>query len=116
MAAAVRRPRMLASMADRDRTIRILQASFVEGRLATDEFKQRVGLAIVARDFRELLALTADLPAGPLDRLPAHRVTPRPPARRQPRWWFTRLARGLLGRNNAACGIWTSARPRGFPR
>ena len=115
MAAAVRRPRMLASVADRDRTIRILQASFVEGRLATDEFKQRVGLAIVAREFRELLALTADLPAGPLDRLPAHRVTPRP-ARRQPRWWFTRLARGLLERNSAACGIWISARPRGFPR
>jgi Domain of unknown function (DUF1707) len=77
--AAGRRVRMLASVADRDRAIRILQASFVEGRLAMDEFEQRVGLAIVARDFRELLALTADLPAGPFDRLPAHRVTPRPP-------------------------------------
>jgi hypothetical protein len=95
MAAAVRRIRMLASVADRDRAIRILQASFVEGRLATDEFEERVGLAIVARDFRELLALTADLPAGPLDRLPAHRVTPRPPAGRQSRCWLTRLARGL---------------------
>ena len=76
--AAGRRVRMLASVADQDRTIRILQASFVEGRLARDEFEQRVGLAIVSRDFRELLALTADLPAGPFDRLPAHRVTPRP--------------------------------------
>src|ERR1700727_158872 len=114
MAAAVRRPRMLASVADRDRTIRILQASFVEGRLATDEFKQRVGLAIVARDFRELLALPPARPAGPLDRLPAHRVTPRPPARRQPRWGFTRLARGLLERKGAACGSWLSALTRGF--
>ncbi len=87
-----RQVRMLASVADRDRAIRILQASFVEGRLVMDEFEQRVGLAIGSRDFRELLALTADLPAGPFDRLPAHRVTPRPSARRQSRGWFTRLA------------------------
>jgi hypothetical protein len=92
--AAGHRVRMLASVADRDRAIRILQASFVEGRLATDEFEQRVGLAIVSRDFRELIALTADLPAGPFDRLPAHRVTPRSRARRQSRGWFTRLAQG----------------------
>jgi hypothetical protein len=92
--AAGRRVRMLASVADRDRAIRILQASFVEGRLAIDEFEQRVGLAIVSRDFRELLALTADLPAGPFDRLPAHRVTPRPSAGRQSRGWLARLARG----------------------
>ena len=81
--AAPRRVRMLASVADRDRIIRILQASFVEGRLAMDEFEQRVGLAIVSRDFRELVALIADLPAGLFDRLPAHRVTPRPSAGRQ---------------------------------
>jgi Domain of unknown function (DUF1707) len=81
--AARRRVRMLASVADRDRIIRILQASFVEGRLAMDEFEQRVGLAIVSRDFRELVALIADLPAGLFDRLPAHRVTPRPSAGRQ---------------------------------
>ena len=92
--AAGRQARMLASVADRDRAIRILKASFVEGRLALDEFEQRVGLAIVSRDFRELLSLTADLPAGPFDRLPAHRVTPRPPAGRQSRCWFARLARG----------------------
>jgi hypothetical protein len=74
---------MLASVADRDRAVRILQASFVEGRLAVDEFEQRLGLAMVSRDFRELLRLIADLPAGPFDRLPAHRVTPRKPAGRQ---------------------------------
>ena len=80
---AAGRFRMLASVADRDRAVRILQASFVEGRLAMDEFEQRVGLAIVSRDFRELVALIADLPAGLFDRLPAHRVTPRPSAGRQ---------------------------------
>ena len=61
MMAAGRQVRMLASVADRDRAVRILQASFVEGRLAMDEFEQRIGLAIVSRDFRELLALTAGL-------------------------------------------------------
>ena len=85
---------MLASVADRDRAIRILQASFIEGRLAIDEFEQRVGLAIASRDFRELLALTADLPAGPFGRLPAHRVTPRLASDRQSRSWLARLAHG----------------------
>jgi hypothetical protein len=94
--AAGRQVRMLASVADRDRAIRILQESFVEGRLAMDEFEQRIGLAIVSRDFRELLALTADLPAGPFDRLPAHRVTPRPPAGRQSSGLVARLAQGSL--------------------
>ena len=92
--AAGHQVRMLASVADRDRAIRILQESFAEGRLAMDEFDQRVGLAIVSRDFRELLALTADLPAGPFDRLPAHRITPRPSAGRQSRAWFAWRARG----------------------
>ena len=85
---------MLASVADRDRAIRILQASFVEGRLALDEFEQRVELAIASRDFRELLALTVDLPCGLFDRLPAHRITPRPSAGRQSRGWLARLAKG----------------------
>jgi len=85
---------MLASVADRDRAIRILQASFVEGRLALDEFEQRVELAIASRDFRELLALTVDLPCGLFDRLSAHRITPRPSAGRQSRGWLARLAKG----------------------
>jgi hypothetical protein len=87
---------MLASVADRDRAIRILQASFAEGRLAMDEFEQRVGLAMVSRDFRELLTLTADLPASPFDGLPAHRVTPCSPAGRQTGGWFAQLAHGWL--------------------
>jgi len=85
---------MLASVADRDRTVRILQASFVEGRLDVAEFEHRLGQAIVSHDFRELLALTADLPAGPFGRLPAHRVTPRAPAGKQS--WLRRLARELF--------------------
>jgi hypothetical protein len=69
---------MWASGADRDRAIRILKESFVEGRLAFDEFVERVGRAMGARDFRELLALYDDLPVGLFDRLPAHPLDPRP--------------------------------------
>ena len=70
--------RMLASVADRDRTIRMLQDSFAEGRLTRDELDQRLGQALRTRDFPQLLALIADLPRrGPFDRLPAHRSTPR---------------------------------------
>jgi hypothetical protein len=70
---------MAASVADEDRIIRILQESFIEGRLTVSEFKQRVGQAMVSRDFRDLVALIADLPVrGPFDRLPWHRATPRP--------------------------------------
>lgn len=85
--------RMPASIADQDRALRILKKSFVEGRLALSEFEQRVGQAIVSRDFRELLALYDDLPAGPFDRLPAHPIAPRPPAGRQSRDWLTRFFR-----------------------
>ncbi len=85
--------RMLASAADRDRAVRLLQDSFIEGRLARDEFEQRTGQALVSRDFRELLTLTADLPVrSPFDRLPAHRTTPRRPAHgRRSQGWLVRI-------------------------
>ena len=73
---------MWASGADRDRAIRILKESFVAGRLAFDEFEERVGRAIGARDFGELLTLYDDLPVGLCDRLPHTRSTrARPSAR-----------------------------------
>ncbi|MGH3297409.1 MAG: DUF1707 SHOCT-like domain-containing protein [Trebonia sp.] len=106
--AVARRVRMLASVADRDRTIRILQASYVDGRLPIDEFEQRVELAMVVRDFRELLALYADLPAGPFDRLPAHRVTPRPPSGRLSRV-LARAARTLMAMSEQRTGASTHA-------
>ena len=76
---------MWASGADRDRAIRILKESFVAGRLAFDEFEERVGRVIGARDFRELLTLYADLPVGLCDRLPAHPLDPSPSAGKK-RW------------------------------
>jgi hypothetical protein len=89
--------RMAPSAADRDRAIRLLQESFIDGRLARDELEQRVELALVLRDFRELLVLTADLPVrSPFDRMPAHRITPRPPFRgARSRRWLARVASRL---------------------
>jgi hypothetical protein len=72
---------MRASSADRDRAIEVLKASFAEGRLTKDELDERVGQALLARAFAELMALTVDLPVGPFGRLPAHRVTPTLPRR-----------------------------------
>ena len=69
-------PGMWASTADRDRSVEVVKASFVEGRLTKEELDLRVGQVLVSRFFEELMALTADLPAGPFGRLPAHRVTP----------------------------------------
>jgi len=74
--AARRYPCMLASAADRDRSVKVVKASFVEGRLTKEELDQRVGQVLVSRYFEELMALTADLPVGPFGRLPAHPVTP----------------------------------------
>jgi hypothetical protein len=69
-------PCMLASAADRDRSVTVVKASFVEGRLTKEELDLRVGQILVSRFFEELMALTADLPVGPHGRLPAHPVTP----------------------------------------
>jgi hypothetical protein len=74
---------MWASQADRDRIVAILQQSFAEGRLTRPELGQRVGQALVAGEFPELVALIGDLPAGPFDRLPAHRARPCPAGARR---------------------------------
>jgi hypothetical protein len=72
---------MRASTADRDRSVEVLKASFVEGRLTRDELDLRLGQALVSRFFAELMAITADLPVGTFGRLPAHPVTPPFPRR-----------------------------------
>ena len=74
---------MRASLADRERPIRVLQKSFVEGRLTRDELDERLGQALVLRAFHELMTLIADLPVGPFGRLPAHSAPP-PFPKRQP--------------------------------
>ena len=65
-----------ASDADRDRTIDVLKAGFAEGRLTKEEFAERQDRALMARTYRDLAALTADLPVGPLGALVPQPVPP----------------------------------------
>ena len=58
------RRQLRASHAEREQVIDLLKAAFVQGRLAMDEFDQRVGWALTSRTCAELVALTADIPAG----------------------------------------------------
>ena len=57
-------PAMRAASADRERAVDVLKAGFAEGRLTQDEYNDRMGRAYTARTYAELMALTADLPAG----------------------------------------------------
>ncbi len=57
-------PSMRAATADRERAVDVLKAGFTEGRLTQDEYNDRMGRAYAARTYGELMALTADLPAG----------------------------------------------------
>jgi len=61
---------MRASSADRERAVDVLKAGFAEGRLTQDEYNDRMGRAYTARTYGELMALTADLPAGVLPAWP----------------------------------------------
>ncbi len=67
-------PAILASDAEREHSIALLQGGVVEGRLTLEEFSDRVSRAQAARTDRELTALTADLPA--LASPPAPRAAP----------------------------------------
>ena len=58
------RGHLRASHADREQSVRVLKAAFVQGRLAKDEFDLRVAQAFAARTYAELGAVTADFPAG----------------------------------------------------
>jgi hypothetical protein len=60
-AAGGRRGSLRASHADRDQVIGTLQAAFVQGMLAKDEFDVRVGQALTSLTYAELAAVTTDL-------------------------------------------------------
>jgi Domain of unknown function (DUF1707)/Cell wall-active antibiotics response 4TMS YvqF len=55
---------ILASDAERERSIALLRDAVSDGRLTLEEFSDRVGRAQLARTDRELAALTVDLPAA----------------------------------------------------
>src|SRR5579871_3225926 len=58
-------PSMLAAAADRERTMDVLKAAFMEGRLTKSEFDERSARVLTARTYGDLNAVVADLPAGP---------------------------------------------------
>jgi hypothetical protein len=62
---------MLAADADRERTIDVLKAGFAEGRLTQDEYTDKVTRGLMARTYRDLHALIADLPHGAAAAVPA---------------------------------------------
>jgi uncharacterized membrane protein len=58
-------PGMRASTADRERAMDVLKAAYGEGRLTKEEFDERSARVMASRNYGELWALVADLPAGP---------------------------------------------------
>jgi hypothetical protein len=54
-----------ASHTDRDAVVEVLRVAAGDGRLTSDELDERLELALTARTYSELAALTADLPAAP---------------------------------------------------
>jgi hypothetical protein len=59
------------SHADREQTIDLLKAAFVQGRLTKDEFDLRVGQVFASRTYADLDALTADIPDGVISAQPS---------------------------------------------
>lgn len=58
-------PDLRASHADRDRVVEQLRVAAGDGRLSAEELDERLGLALNARTYADLVPLTADLPAAP---------------------------------------------------
>jgi Domain of unknown function (DUF1707) len=77
---AAGRGHLRAARADRERVIEVLKTAFLQDRLDQDEFGARVGLALAARTYADLAALTADLPADLAAAGPPAVVTSRPRA------------------------------------
>jgi Domain of unknown function (DUF1707) len=75
---AAGRGRLRASHADREQSIDVLKAAFVQGRLTKDEFDARIGQALASRTYAELATVTADIPGALTGAEP-----PRSPSRRR---------------------------------
>ncbi|HEX8006528.1 MAG TPA: DUF1707 and DUF4190 domain-containing protein [Trebonia sp.] len=58
-------PGMRTSAADRERALDVLKAAYGEGRLTKEEFDKRSARVMASRNYGELGAIVADLPAGP---------------------------------------------------
>ena len=60
-------PECHADREHREQAIRTLKAALVQGRLAEDEYDERMAQASASRSHAELAVLTADLPVGRMD-------------------------------------------------
>jgi Domain of unknown function (DUF1707) len=74
------RSQLRTSHADREQVIDVVKAAFVQGRLAKDEFDQRIARVFASRTYADLAYLTVDIPAG-LIRAQAPLAPADPPAR-----------------------------------
>jgi hypothetical protein len=74
------RSHLRTSHADREQVIDVVKAAFVQGRLAKDEFDQRIGRVFASRTYADLSVLTADIPAAVI-RAQASREPAQLPAR-----------------------------------
>jgi hypothetical protein len=84
--------RFRASDADRDHTVDVLKAAFVQGRLTKDEFDARVGATLASRTYADLAAHTADIPAVLFGAQPE-----RKPAREPARLHMAKVVRSRAG-------------------
>jgi hypothetical protein len=64
-AGPVGRGELRASHTDRDAVVELLRVAAGDGRLTAEELDERLEVALTARTYSELAALTADLPAAP---------------------------------------------------
>ena len=69
-------PSMRASDQERDATVQRLQVAFAEGRLADQEFDERMRAALAARTHGDLDVLLTDLPAATAPVAPRTAATP----------------------------------------
>jgi hypothetical protein len=114
-------PNIRVSDADRDRTAALLREHFTAGRLAEEEFNERLDRVYAARTIGELDPLLADLPTIDLYRLPdatltrdPRRTDPGPGRRRRRRSW--RRAWGAWLVISLVCLIdWATGAGHGFP-
>jgi hypothetical protein len=74
------RSHLRTSHADREQVIDVVKAAFVQGRLAKDEFDQRIARVFASRTYADLAYLTADIPAGLVRAQPPRAQPPRAPA------------------------------------
>ena len=103
------RGHLRASHVDREQAIDTLKVAFAGGRLAKDEFDQRISQALVARTYTDLAAVVAGLRAEPAE--PAAAQPPRQASRRRMSNAAMWAASGLITPAVLAAGLGAASLP-----